>query len=211
MRFATLTYLDTCADNSGASLLSFRPRDSIRRSTGQFGVWFVGGAVRPFTIASAPDDELLQLGTRLHSGSRIKRGLKALRPGDEVRLLGPFGGITLADDSRPIVHLIQGIGATLARSLIRQWPSRRHTLVQVGAPYFGVELAPLVESAIYPGTRDEFNAAIPRTVAAEAGADYVVAGSSGFSKAVQFSLRSAGVARDRIHAEGFIGLPNLAA
>jgi len=208
MRIATLTHVDTRADGSGASLLSFRPRDSFSRSPGQFGVWFVGGAMRPFTIASATQDEFVQLGTRLHGSSRIKLKLGALKPGDEVRLLGPLGGITPYDDKSAMVYLIQGIGATLARALIRQWPSRGHTLLQVGAPYFGAELAPLVESATYLPTRDDFTAAIPRAVAAQRSADYVVAGSTSFSKTVQLSLRNAGVPRDRVHAEGFIGLPN---
>lgn len=208
MQFARLENVMTEPDPAGASLLSFRPARPFPFRAGQFGLWVVGRSFRPFSIASAPDDEFVQLATRLHDKSGIKRALGRLSPGGRVRLLGPFGSIAPADKTCPIVYVVQGIGITPARSMIRAGQDRPQTLIHIGAPYFRDELEPRVTQAHYPQDRAALDATLAETVAASPDAHFVVAGSSAFTKATSRALVAAGVAKRRISADGFIGLTN---
>lgn len=77
------------------------------------------GDTRTFSISSGPDDADLRFATRLRDTS-YKRVLKSVRRGTEVRVDGPFGNLTLHDDSsRPAVLLAGGIGVTPFRSIVR--------------------------------------------------------------------------------------------
>lgn len=210
MPFVKLTHVSTETDPAGASLLSFRPARPFARRAGQFGLWVVGGNVRPFTIASAPADEFVQLGTRLHAGSGIKRALSGLQPGDSIRFLGPIGKVAPPDDGTPVVYVSQGIGITPARALIRERPARPQTLIHVGAPYFRAELEPLVNAATYPANRDDFDAVLTAAARADDGSHFIVAGSSGFVRTTSALLRQHGIGTNRIHGDGFIGLPDSA-
>ena len=209
MKFAALTYVDTRTDSAGASLLSFRPHRPFAYRAGQFGLWIVHGAVGPFTIASAPSDEFIQLGTRLHHGSRIKRALSSLRAGGTLRLVGPFGKIAPSDDGHPVVYVAQGIGITPARALIRERPHRHQALIHVGSPYFRAELEPLVDTAVYPASRDDFKVALSAATQDADDAHYVVAGSTNFVNSTSQALRELDVTPGRIHADGFLGLTDL--
>lgn len=208
MQLATLTHVSTTTDAEGGSVLSFTAVRPFDHKAGQFGVWFCGGALRPFTIASAPRDEFVQLGTHLHNGSAIKRGLTALRPGDRVRLLGAFGKVAPPEDGRPIVFVAQGIGITVARSLLREPSTRPRHLIHTGRPYFQDELAPLVETATYPPDRDAFTTALNASLRATPDAHWVITGSPAFVKSTASKLRSNGVDAMRLHTDGFLGLPD---
>lgn len=208
MRLIALTHVETSHDEAGASLLSFRPDRPFTYRAGQFGLWIAGSAARPFTIASAPGDTYVQLGTRLHPESRIKRALTALAPGDRVHLVGPIGHIAPADDGRPIVFAVQGIGITVARALLRQPAARRRFLIHTGTPYFRPELETLADSAAYPRHREEFSAVLHDATGSAPDAHYIVTGSGAFVSSTRQSLRAAGVPRDRLHTDTFLGLPD---
>lgn len=79
------------------------------------------GAVRSFSIASAPCEEDLLFAFR-NSGSGFKETLMAMQPGDTVEVTKPVGHFTLsyASDGNPIVFLVGGIGITPVRSILRQ-------------------------------------------------------------------------------------------
>jgi len=208
MQLTTLTHVNATTDEAGGSLLSFTADRPFTHKAGQFGIWFCGGALRPFTIASAPRDEFVQLGTHLHNGSAIKRGLTALRPGDRIRLLGAFGKVAPPEDGRPIVFVAQGIGITVARSLLRQPSNRPRHLIHTGRPYFQDELAPLAETATYPPDRDAFTITLNASLRATPGAHWVITGSPTFVKSTAGILRNNEVDAARLHADGFLGLPD---
>jgi ferredoxin-NADP reductase len=76
------------------------------------------GSVRTFSIASAPEEELLLVATRMRD-SAFKRIAARMPIGTEVRLEGPFGNLTLhADAARAAVLIAGGIGITPFRSLL---------------------------------------------------------------------------------------------
>lgn len=82
------------------------------------------GNRRNFTIASAPYEEDLMIATRIRD-TAFKRNLKAMPIGKEVKILGPFGNLTLAGVAGAAVFLTGGIGITPFRSMALQ-AAREH-------------------------------------------------------------------------------------
>ena len=76
--------------------------------------------MRNFSIASAPGEPDLMIATRMRD-TAFKRVLKTMPLGTEVRIVGPFGSLTLRQNAaRPAVFLAGGIGMTPFRSMLRQ-------------------------------------------------------------------------------------------
>lgn len=51
--------------------------------------------MKPFSLASAPEEDRVLVGTSLASASAFKQRMSALRPGDRVTLRGPVNTFTL--------------------------------------------------------------------------------------------------------------------
>jgi ferredoxin-NADP reductase len=78
------------------------------------------GNKRNFSIASDYCEADLMIATRMRD-SAFKRVLKTAPLGAEVRIVGPFGSLTLHQNvTRPGVFLAGGIGVTPFRSMLRQ-------------------------------------------------------------------------------------------
>ena len=75
-----------------------------------------GDLSHPFSIASGPERPYLEFAAR-HSESDFKRIFFALRPGDEIRLLGPKGRFFLEEGS-PAMLMAGGIGITPMKSML---------------------------------------------------------------------------------------------
>lgn len=77
-----------------------------------------GEQTKHFSHCDAPADPYVELTTRL-TGSAFKDALSALRPGDEVRITGPRGRLTVPGGVVWVGFLVGGVGITPARSIIR--------------------------------------------------------------------------------------------
>ena len=76
------------------------------------------GNVRAFSIASAPDESLLLVATRMRD-TAFKRVLAAMPIGSQVEIEGPFGNLVLhTNQARAGVFLAGGIGITPFRSIL---------------------------------------------------------------------------------------------
>lgn len=93
---------------------------------GQYLEWTVAhkdpdlrGIRRYFTIASAPEDELLRIGIKIaEPGSSFKRYLKSLKVGDVVSASTRSGSFVLpADEKEKLAFIAGGIGITPFRSM----------------------------------------------------------------------------------------------
>lgn len=94
-----------------------------------------GGQGKPFTHAQAPQDDYLEVTTRI-SGSAFKNALLALSPGEVVRVAGPSGRLVLPDGIDSIAFLVGGVGITPARSMLKDaW--LRSVVWKDAAVFFG--------------------------------------------------------------------------
>jgi ferredoxin-NADP reductase len=189
------------------------------------------GNVRTFSIASAPDEDLLLVATRMRD-SAFKRIAGRMPIGTEVRLEGPYGNLTLHPDaSRPAVFLAGGIGITPFRSLLvhaarAQLPHRLvlfyanrrpedaafldelQTLQRDNARYAFIGTMTAMEQS-HRSWQGETGLFTPAMLAKVLGGDarpvYYVAGPPAMVSGVQVMLNSAGVTNDDIRTEKFAG------
>lgn len=76
------------------------------------------GNTRAFSIASAPQEDILMVATRMRD-TAFKRVLKTLPVGKAVKIEGPFGNLTLHNNAARMAVLIAGgIGITPFRSMV---------------------------------------------------------------------------------------------
>lgn len=104
----------------------FTPKLPIVWQAGQHGVFVLPKSVvptqrrwRPFSIASAPAEKVIQISTRISdSPSQFKAALKALKVGQDITMLGPVGEFYIHRPHTKVVAIAGGIGITPFRSMI---------------------------------------------------------------------------------------------
>ncbi len=190
-----------------------------------------GGSSRTFSLASAPSDARLMVGTRLR-GSALKRTLMEAPLGLRVELDGPYGSFTLhRNASKPAVLLAGGIGITPFRSMVADATARslphRITLVYSNrtpadfawlADFEGwarenPQLRLIATATAGQPAGDSWPHSIGRVdreflarhVDAPAESIFYIAGPDGFVKGMQKLLPLVGADPDNIRAEEFPG------
>lgn len=183
-----------------------------------------GKQTKTFTIASARDDDWLEIATRI-SGSTFKQALERLRPGERVGLTGPGGRMSLPDGIRRAAFLVGGVGVTPARSMLRDATRRgrafEDVLVLYGnrdarcAPYLdeleamkaaGVRVVPVYEraDADWSGERGFITAdMVRRYLDPGDGRPFIVAGPPAMVAAIKGVLDELEVAEERRRVEWF--------
>ncbi len=78
-----------------------------------------GGEGHPFSIVSAPEEDVFEFATVLRDGSDFKQALGRKAEGDELILSGPYGRFTPCESSGPVGLLAGGIGVTPFLSVLR--------------------------------------------------------------------------------------------
>lgn len=92
---------------------------------GQYGLFTITHrpikhATRPFSFASAPAENVVQLTMRIgDTPSDFKKAMLELKPGMKMKMSGPVGSFYLTDD-RPSLLIAGGIGITPFRSILKQ-------------------------------------------------------------------------------------------
>ncbi len=80
-----------------------------------------GKRYRGFSISSIPEEGVIKLATKISANpSSFKQVMNSLKPGESIRLNGPFGWFTLQDENSPIVMLASGVGITPIRALFKE-------------------------------------------------------------------------------------------
>jgi ferredoxin-NADP reductase len=88
-------------------------------------------AQRSYSIASAPEDDALQLTVeRIDDGEVSPYLADVLQPGDELELRGPIGGYFVWEDTLggPLMLLAGGSGVVPFRAMLRQWAGGERTV-----------------------------------------------------------------------------------
>lgn len=209
--FRTLEFISKDEGEAGVTALHFRPRRPLRYRAGQHGVWLVpGGGGKPFTVASAPEEEVVTLGTSLASGSRFKRALAALAPGATVRLVGPIANFTLEQTTPDVVMLAQGVGVTPFRAMLRHAAlsrlDKRTTLIHVGHDHaFRQDTEGVATDAHYPTSHDAFSGQLEATVRGHPEATFMISGTPAFVRSTAAQLKANAVRPSQIRRDAFYG------
>lgn len=198
-------------DDQGTISFRFRPDKPLKFTAGQHGLWYIPrGGIKPFSIASAPEDEEVVLGTTLTSGSRVKRALALLTPGSPVYLTGPLSTFVVDPAATELVLLAQGIAVTPFRSILRhqalQTRKPETSLIHVGRTHpFRSDTEPLTTLGFYPNSRAAFTAAAREAAHAQPNASFMVAGTPAFVADVKAILATERVPLTHVKSDAFAG------
>lgn len=189
------------------------------------------GAMRPFTLASSPDDAYLAVTMRMRD-TAFKRTLKSMRSGTPMKFDGPYGELTLPNTAeRPIVFIAGGIGITPFYSMARDAASRslphritlfyanrrpedaaflaKLTALSEQNPNFTLvgTMTDMAKSAEpWTGEQGHIDAAmLARHVSRSDLPIYYLAGPRGMVAALRKILNESGVSNDDIRTEEFTG------
>jgi aquacobalamin reductase/NAD(P)H-flavin reductase len=184
---------------------------------------------RPFSIASAPSDDLLEL----HIGGNVtdnyaSQALTHLRDNPEVLVQVGLGEAYLRDSERPVLLLAGGTGfsyvASIAKALVQQAPNRSVLLYwglrQEAAIYYQAELAtwqaacatlnvvPVVQepSANWQGRSGLVHEAVLADHADLSAFDIYIAGPFPMVGAVRDAFLAQGAVRQQMYADAFAWL-----
>lgn len=214
IRMSSLVFSHADDVGGDAVALWFRADRPVRFGAGQHGLWTVPhGGVAPFTVASAPEEDLVALGTRLRSQSRMKRALAALTPGSGVHLIGPLSSFTLDPRWRRTVMLAQGTGITPFRSMLASaaitGTGGRTTLVHVAADHaFRADTERTAAESRYPTSSAEYAEQVRAVAAEQPDAVFMLSGARAFVAESSALLGRLGVSRRQLRRDVFYGLPS---
>jgi glycine betaine catabolism B len=200
------------AADGDAWSLRFHPTTELTWRAGQHVLLRLPGmAIKPFTLASAPQEGSVIIGTSLRSQSSFKQKLAALTPGDRVAVHGPLMNFTLDGAGADVVMLAQGIGITPFRAMLRHLAlngaeTRSATLIHVAAGHtYRRDTEADATRAYYPHHAHEFAANLAEVVDNHPEATYFIAGHRGFVNTTATTLKTAGIARQRIRRDTYYG------
>jgi len=211
LRATTLEYLDRHDEEGGVTAFTFRPSKPLKHVAGQHGFFFVPGAgMKPFSIASAPEDDDIVIATKLQSGSKFKTALAALGPGENIKVRGPVMRFTLDGSSDEVVFIAQGVGITPFRSLLRHIDGndiKKHTtLIHVASAHpFRTETARLAREASYPTDAESFRLDLKQASTERPGATYYLSGAPSFIKETAALLTEARIPKKQLKRDMFRG------
>jgi ferredoxin-NADP reductase len=208
MRLTALTLESVTESASGAVEFAFLPRRPLSFRPGQAGLVIVpGGGAKPFTFACDNQAGRISIATTLRSGSRFKRALAGLRPGDRAHAVAAVGSLPSLDPEGSQVFVAQGIGITPFLAMTRSHGSVNATLLQVGAPHFFDEVAAAArDDAEHHDHREGLQEAVKRTTASRPAARWLLSGRPDFVAAVATQLAAAAVPAGLIHKDKFWGM-----
>lgn len=114
----------------------FKPETSCSFKAGQFVIIQVeidGKPVRrSYSIASSPEEELLQLCIKKVGGGKVSPFLHELEIGHEILLIGPAGHFIVTNKESPLVLIGSGTGIAPLRSIVLDEFGKRKILLVSG-------------------------------------------------------------------------------
>lgn len=120
-----LLFLDSNKESEDVYSFLFEKEKDLTWKAGQHGLFTIThkkikSPIRPFTIASAPSENMVRLTMRISDQpSDFKKAMLELKQGMHVKMSGPVGGFYLKDNS-PSLLIAGGIGITPFRSIVKQ-------------------------------------------------------------------------------------------
>jgi len=119
----TATVLQIAPLSSQAYSLTFT-REDLQFRAGECITLFGANRweARDYTLCCGESDDALTVLFRLMPGGALTPLLASLRPGDPLRVAGPYGTFTLREPSHPTVFIGTGTGIAPCRAYVRSHP-----------------------------------------------------------------------------------------
>lgn len=219
------TIVEVRQETSSVKIFFFKISTPLSFLCGQFVMLTIPGYVdkagkgprRAYSIASAPQDELLELVIKINPAPSLSSELDLLKKGDVVEIDGPYGKFVFDTKEQNLLFVAGGTGIAPLVSMIRFCQSQKKNMCLL----FGVkterdimyrkELDLLQKKEVLKvvyclsqEVREGFVAGrVTKILQQEAQNknDVYVCGSPGFVKDVVFVLDSVGIAKEHIHKE----------
>ena len=209
----TLVFQDSRPAGGGVTSFSFVPDKPFDWRAGQHGVLSVGAMARKaFSVASAPEEGRVVIGTSVQSGSSFKQRLAALRPGDKVGFRGPVNQTFNLDGAAPrVVLLAQGVGITPLRAMLAHAAmvglNLESSLIHVAhdGHAYRDETQQWATRAEYPQRAADFQAAARVAAKTTPDATFFIAGAPQFVSSTASLLHESGVAGPAVRTDKYLG------
>ena len=120
-----LLFLESNKESEDVYSFLFEKEKGLTWKAGQHGLFTIThkkikNPIRPFTIASAPTENMVRLTMRISDQpSDFKKAMLELKQGMKIKVSGPVGRFYLKDNS-PSLLIAGGIGITPFRSILKQ-------------------------------------------------------------------------------------------
>ncbi|OGG85878.1 hypothetical protein A2392_00490 [Candidatus Kaiserbacteria bacterium RIFOXYB1_FULL_46_14] len=178
-----------------------------------------GKAWRAFSVASAPHENEIRIGTIVSSEpSSFKQQLSSLQTGEKIRMYGPYGELCLNEKMQKVIGVAGGIGITPFRSIVKDLSEKSSTLklqliysARDNQHTYRNDMEKCRErnqniSIIYTASPEEVNAALENAVAENHNdAHYLLSGPPKMIESLRLKLLGLGISRKRILNDPFKG------
>jgi len=120
-----ILFLESYKESEDIYTFIFEKEDDLSWIPGQHSLFTIThkkikNNTRPFTIASAPNENVIRLTMRIDENpSEFKEAMLELKQGMKINMTGPLGSFNLTDNS-PSLLIAGGIGITPFRSILKQ-------------------------------------------------------------------------------------------
>ena len=224
LRVTTLEFKETIQENENTYSFVFTASRLPSWKAGQHSIFTLPGkriegkTWRPFSVASAPHENVIRIGTTISSEpSSFKQNLLELQTGDNIRMYGPYGELYIRPGVKKVVAVAGGIGITPFRSIIADLVKRGsnidfHLIYSAKADHvYKTDLENWKDrlpnlQITYTATAEEVNAALLGEVQSQGNnAHYMLSGAPGMINALCQSLIDQGIKRDHILHDPFKG------
>ncbi len=208
-----LTLQEVRPEGEDIKTFVFKSNKKLNYRAGQYGIWMQrrwvkGKPWRFFTVASAPEEGVVQLSTRI-SKSDFKQKLNELKPGGKMLMLGPIGEFTLPQPApSEVVFVAGGIGVTPIRAISKYTSDAslpiKTTLIHSSRGYYLYkdELEKYVTKAYFTD-RDSFEAILQQVAEQQPEAIFYLSGPPNFVESTRKLLLQKNVRH--IKTDGFLG------
>lgn len=118
----------------GTILISLEKPKEINYRAGQFMMIHCNGKEKPFSIASAPSENIILFLIKVHEGGEITPRLCNLKKGSILKISGPYGTfIVKPNQNKELIFIAAGTGVSPFRGMVKEslttLPNKKVTLI----------------------------------------------------------------------------------
>jgi ferredoxin-NADP reductase len=219
-----LPFIESFKESEHVYTFLFEKEKDLTWKAGQHGLFRithkkVKNHTRPFSVASAPEENLVQITMRISDEpSDFKKAMLELKQGMTVSMAGPVGSFYLKDN-RPTILIAGGIGITPFRSIVKQIEANGNGIEKpIHLLYmdsqesylFKDDLDGIVKktsiNVVYLNSRDNLHQEIDKYISLyENDGKYYIAGPKSMADSISSYLQKNKISKQNIKKDAFFG------